>query len=217
MSNIKKLFFLLYFLFSPLQAVEIKKVKESQKDIRKEISNQLNQEYENGAKKTEEEQNQVSKLDFEMLKKSKWGLSVIGPGVNTKMVKITSKDVNKTRDFAENGILDFSVLIGPSYEVTQDFKIALAVGLGTQAGNNAISYVVPAEIDLIYDFGKSYSIFGGYNYSYGGLINDMSIYVGVSFRNVSLRFGYIPYAFVSNNPSKTFGSGVYFGFGGAFF
>lgn len=215
MINMKKLFFLFGFL--SLQAIETKKVKETQEDIRKEIVNQLNQEYKHETKKTEEEQNQVSKLDFEMLKKSKWGLSVVGPGVNIKMVKIMSKDANKTRNFAENGILDFSVLIGPSYEIIQDLKIALTVGLGIQAGNNAISYVVPAEIDLIYDFGKSYSIFGGYNYSYGGLINDMSIYIGISFRNISLRFGYIPYAFISSNSSKIYGSRVYFGFGGAFF
>lgn len=224
MQTIKKICFLLYFLygFLCLQAEDIKTIDaaQDQKNIEKETLDQRVQKYQDD-KKTQQEQSQIldqkSEISNESSKKSKWGLSVIGPMANTKMINFAGKNIDNTKDFAQNGILDFSVLIGPSYEIIQDLKIALAVGLGTQAGSNAISYVVPMEIDLIYALDKDYSIFGGYNYSYGGLINDMSIYIGMNFRNFSLRFGYVPFAFINKNSVKGYGSGIYFGFGGAFF
>lgn len=199
MEKTRKVCFLLYFLYSflCLQAENIKKLDKVQDQ-----SQILDQK---------------SKIPNESPKKSKWGLSIIGSMVNTKMINFVGKDTDNTRDFFQNGILDFSILIGPSYEIIQNLKIALTIGLGTQAGSNVISYVVPMEIDLIYALDKDYSIFGGYNYSYGWLINDMSIYIGMNFRNFSLRFGYIPFTFINKNSLKGYGSGIYFGFGGSFF
>ncbi|PAF43742.1 hypothetical protein [Helicobacter sp. 11S03491-1] len=145
-------------------------------------------------------------------KKSKWDWSILGPVVISKMIDFK----NNKNNFAMNGILDISVMPGVTYEMIQDLKIGFNVGIGSQFGINKVSYVLPLEIGLFYAFYKDYSIFGGSNYSYGGLINDLSLYVGINLKHYLLKIGYVPYAFASIDSSKILGQGFYFGFGGAF-
>lgn len=159
--------------------------------------------------KDSEENNQKKAEDT---KKSKWGYNIWGPMGVLKMVDFSKDDSN----FAPNGILEVEIMAGPTYEMIENLKIGANIGIGAQFDINKVSYVVPIETNLMYDFNKKYSIFGGLNYSYGGIISDISIYIGANLKGYSLRIGYIPYAFGTNNPSKPTGSGVYFSFAGLF-
>lgn len=145
-------------------------------------------------------------------KKSKWGYNIWGPMGVLKMVDFSKDDSN----FAPNGILEVNIMAGPTYEMIENLKIGANIGIGAQFDINKVSYVVPMEANLMYDFNKKYSIFGGLNYSYGGIMSDVSIYIGTNLKGYSLRIGYIPYAFGTSNSSKPTGSGVYFSFAGLF-
>lgn len=145
-------------------------------------------------------------------KKSKWGYNIWGPMGVLKMVDFSKDDSN----FAPNGILEVDIMAGPTYEMIENLKIGANIGIGAQFDINKVSYVVPIEANLIYDFNKKYSIFGGLNYSYGGIISDISIYIGANLKGYSLRIGYIPYAIGTSDSSKPTGSGIYFSFAGLF-
>lgn len=145
-------------------------------------------------------------------KKSKWGYNIWGPMGVLKMVDFSKSDSN----FAPNGILEIDIMAGPTYEMVEDLKIGVNIGIGSQFDINKVSYVVPVEMNLMYDFNEKYSIFGGLNYSYGGIMSDISIYIGTNLKGYSLRIGYIPYAFGTNDSLKPTGSGIYFSFAGLF-
>ncbi|MDO7252625.1 hypothetical protein [Helicobacter cappadocius] len=146
-------------------------------------------------------------------KQSKWGYNIWGPMGILKMIDFGKNN----QDFAKNGILEVTVMAGPTYEMIKDLKIGANIGIGAQFDINKVSYVFPIEANLLYDFNKEYSIFGGIDYSYGGLTNDISIYAGTNLMGYSLRIGYIPYAFSNFNSSRLTGSGFYFSFAGLFF
>lgn len=159
--------------------------------------------------KDRKENNQQKAKDT---KKSKWGYNIWGPMGVLKMVDFSKDDSN----FAPNGILEVDIMAGPTYEMIENLKIGANIGIGAQFDINKVSYVVPIETNLMYDFNKKYSIFGGLNYSYGGIISDVSIYIGANLKGYSLRIGYIPYAFGTASSSKPTGSGFYFSFAGLF-
>lgn len=145
-------------------------------------------------------------------KKSKWGYNIWGPMGVLKMVDFSKSDSN----FAPNGILEVDIMAGPTYEMIENLKIGANIGIGAQFDINKVSYVVPVEMNLMYDFNEKYSIFGGLNYSYGGIMSDVSIYIGTNLKGYSLRIGYIPYAFGTSDLLKPTGSGIYFSFAGLF-
>lgn len=145
-------------------------------------------------------------------KKSKWGYNIWGPMGVLKMVDFSKSDSN----FAPNGILEVDIMAGPTYEMIENLKIGANIGIGAQFDINKVSYVVPVEMNLMYDFNEKYSIFGGLNYSYGGIMSDVSIYIGTNLKGYSLRIGYIPYAFGTSDSLKPTGSGIYFSFAGLF-
>lgn len=145
-------------------------------------------------------------------KKSKWDYNIWGPMGVLKMIDFSKSDSN----FAPNGILEVNIMAGPTYEMIENLKIGANIGIGAQFDINKVSYVVPMEMNLMYDFTEKYSIFGGLNYSYGGIISDVSIYIGTNLKGYSLRIGYIPYAFGTSSSSKPTGSGIYFSFAGLF-
>ncbi|PAF54061.1 hypothetical protein BKH42_02285 [Helicobacter sp. 13S00482-2] len=176
---------------------------------KKAISEKNSEDTHSDLNQTSEENHQKNTSDA---KTSKWGYNIWGPMGILKMIDF--KDNNQ--NFAKNGILEVVMMVGPTYEIIKDLKIGANIGIGAQFDINKASYVVPIETNLIYDFNKQYSIFGGLNYSYGGLINDISIYVGTNLKGYSLRLGYIPYAFSNTSSPKLTGSGFYFSFAGLF-